>query len=186
METYMVFWFAVLQSKNSPSLESSCNSLSIQIFSYIMSCRRVNVISVDRASLQFPRSDSPWVQGLGVMFQKICAFINWNSAASLSCICGLFDEDFSNIEHKGSVDMAVVNLSFACQWIHGPNDFKLCFGCTKGPSFLYTSWNPVIKCLNLPFSLYNTCLKSVRYAAGHSYGLPVSLTDTNRLYYRAN
>lgn len=35
--------------------------------------------------------------------------------ASVSSICGLFDEDCSNIERMTSVDRAVVNLSFACQ-----------------------------------------------------------------------
>ena len=35
--------------------------------------------------------------------------------ASLSCICSLFDEDCSNIEHTASVDRAIVSMSFVCQ-----------------------------------------------------------------------
>jgi len=38
-----------------------------------------------------------------------------NLHSFLSCVCGLFDEVFSNVEHKASVDRSVVNLSFACQ-----------------------------------------------------------------------
>jgi hypothetical protein len=133
-ENLQVFWFAILQSKNSPPLESSCRSLSIQIFRYFKSCRMVSVVSDDRAT-SISRFWQSVVLATWRNFQMICVIINWNSACFLSCICGLFDEDFSNIECTAPVDRAVVNLSFACQWILVPNDFKLCFCCIKACVF---------------------------------------------------